>query len=311
MAMRAWSSLVAVLLSACATPHAATYATLTDPSGCVLERIAVEADISQFQFDGLSPDGRLLAVGWERGEGASRERGAYILDLQSGAREPLPAFNNAASFSPDGRALIGAVFTADRRTEIQEQDRAGGSPRILASDPAADFLPSFSPDMQRIVFNSYRSGASDIYALDVATGSLARLTSFEGYEAYAQLSPDGSKLLFHRNVAGADYDIVLLDLVANEERVIIGGPGEESYPTWSPDGRHILFSSDRASGGGANDLYVADAQGGDVRRLTSAAGNDSYSTWAPNGEDIYFVSHRQGQHGIYRLHLDDQLRCRP
>jgi TolB protein len=281
-----------------------------DPSGCILERIAVAPDVALFQFNGLSPDGRTLAIGWERREGNARDRGAYLLDLRSGAREDLPAFNNAVSFSPDGTTLIGANFSADRRTEIFTQNRRTGATETVASDPAADFLPSFSPDMRRVFFNSYRTGASDIYVLDTKTGVLTRLTSSEDYEAYASISPDGRQLAFHRNVGGSgNYEVVLLNLDTGVERTFASAPGEDAYPAWSPDGQTILFSSDRARGGGQNDLYVADAEGDSVRALTRAGGGDTYAAWAPNGRDVYFVSRREGLQGVYRLRLNRHLQC--
>lgn len=300
--MRAAPVVLLLLLPACAT--ASRFPALADPGGCRIERIALEEGAAHFQFDGLSPDGRTLIVGWERG----RERGTYLLDLRSGKRTPLPAFNNAASFSPDGRSILGAVYTADRRTEIVEQERATGRTTTHASDPSADFLPSFSPDGRRIYFNSYRTGASDLYAVDLASGTPSRLTTFEGYDAYARPSPDGSRLAFHRQVAPGDYDIVLLDLASGAERMLVAQPGEDAYPAWSPDGRHLIFSSSRGPGPDT-DLYVMAAEGGPATALTTGGAGDSYATWARDGRDVYFVSKREG-HGVYRLALDDGLRCR-
>ena len=189
------SCLCALVTTGCASVH---YPRLTDAGGCAIERVAVQDGRAQFQFNGLSPDGRTLAVGWEQQE----QHGAYLLDLRTGARTPLPAvFDNAVSFSPDGRRLISAARSADRRTEIVELVLATGATRTIASDPAAEFLPSYSPDMSRVYFNSYRSGRSDLYVVQLATGALTRLTTFDGYDAHAQISPDGTRLAFHREVS--------------------------------------------------------------------------------------------------------------
>lgn len=291
------------LLTACAS---ARYARVPDAGGCIVERIAAEDGTSQFQFNGLSPDGRLLAIGWER----QGQHGAYLLDLRSGARTDLPAvIDNAVSFSPDGRMLLSAVRTPDRRTEILELSRANGATRVLASDPAAEFLPSYSRDMSRVYFNSYRTGASDLYVIERATGALTRLTTDERYDAHAQLSPDGARLAFHRQIAPGNYDIVVLDLRTGAEQVLAPAQGEDAYPAWSPDGRFLAFSSDRAAGPGKTDLFVMRADGGEVHPLTRG-GNDSYATWAPNGRDVYFVSKREG-HGVYRLRLDARRGCGP
>jgi Tol biopolymer transport system component len=294
-------SIAALTLWGCATAHVAT---LPDAGGCRVERIAFEPGVLQFQFNGVSPDGRTLAVGWER----AGTHGAYLLDLGTGTRTDLPsAFDNAVSFSPDGRKLVSAVRTPDRRTEILELDRANGATRVIASDESADFLPSYSRDMSRLFFNSYRTGRSDLYVADLRTAALTRLTSFDGYDAHAQLSPDETRIAFHRNVGQDNYEVVVLTLASGREQVLAPAPGGDAYPAWSPDGRHLVFSSDRGNPPGQNDLYLMTAHGEIVRRLTNGS-NDTYATWAPNGQDIYFVSTREGR-GVYRLRLTRSLAC--
>lgn len=291
----------ALPLWGCAT---ARFATLPDAGGCRVERIAFEPGVLQFQFNGVSPDGRTLAVGWER----DGRYGAYLLDLGSGKRTDLPsAFDNAVSFSPDGRRLVSAVRTPDRRTEILELDRASGATRVIASHESADFLPSYSRDMSRLVFNSYRTGRSDLYVADLDTGALTQLTTFDGYDAHAQLSPDETRIAFHRNVGQDNYEVVVLTLASGREQVLAPAPGGDAYPAWSPDGRHLVFSSDRGNPPGQNDLYLMTAEGRIVRRLTHGS-NDTYPSWAPNGRDIYFVSTREGR-GVYRLRLTRSLEC--
>jgi Tol biopolymer transport system component len=293
--------LCVALLPACATTRHHGQA---EVGPCAEEKVVLEPGTLHFQFNGVSPDGRTLAVGWERG-GA---HGAALIDLRTGARTELPpVLDNAVSFSPDGRRLIAAVRTPDRRTEIVELDRASGRTRVIASDPSADFLPSYSRDMRRVYFNSYRTGGSDLYVASTEDGALTRLTTFEGYDAHAQLAPDQTRLAFHRNTADAGYDIVVLTLATGQEQVLASAPGEDAYPAWSPDGRHLVFASDRGGTAGATDLYVMRADGSEVRRLT-ADSLASYPSFAPDGRAVYFVSKRDG-HGVYRLRLDAAGRC--
>ena len=291
------------MTSACAT--AGTHRA-ADPGACAVEPIAAAPDRLQFQFNGVAPDGRTLAIGWERG-GA---HGASLLDLATGTRSELQAaFDNAASFSPDGRLLVSAVRTRERRTEILELDRESGATRVIASDAAADFLPSYSRDMTRLYFNSYRTGASDLYVVRRDTGVVTRLTTFAGYDAHAQLSPDETRLAFHRDLGAGNYEIVVLTLATGAEQVLAPAPGEDAYPAWTRDGRHLVFASDRGQVAGATDLYVMRADGTEVRQLTAGA-QASYPTVAPNGRDVYFVSKREG-HGVFRLRLDARRRCAP
>lgn len=66
--------------------------------------------------------------------------------------------------------------------------------------------------MSKVYFNSYRTGGSDLYVINLHTGALIRLTTYEGYDAYAQLSPDETRIAFHRNVGGENYDVLVMDL---------------------------------------------------------------------------------------------------
>ncbi len=127
---------------------------------------------------------------------------------------------------------------------------------------------------------------------------------------YARLSPDETKIAFHRNLGNNDYEVLVLELPSGRERVLASHPGEDAYPTWSPDGRHLIFSSTRGNSQGRNDLFVMAADGTGVRPLTTGAGNDTYPQWAANGRDVYFVSQREG-HGVYRLTLNSGRSCRP
>src|SRR5262245_37054289 len=113
----------AIILSLCmASAAQAQFQASTDPTGCRVERLTPGDARSYHQFHGLSPDGRKLAVGWETIAPDPVTRGAFLIDLHTGAHEDLPALNNAASFSPDGRKVVSGLQTGSPalRTEIVE-----------------------------------------------------------------------------------------------------------------------------------------------------------------------------------------------
>src|SRR4249919_3367007 len=105
---------------------------------CALDQVSGIPGENHVMFHGLSPDGRKIAIGWDRRSGANVERGAYLLDLRTGRRTDLAHLNNAPSFSPDGRYLVSANYAADRslKTELVELDLRRGSARSLASGPS-------------------------------------------------------------------------------------------------------------------------------------------------------------------------------
>jgi len=262
-------------------------------------------------FHGLSPDGRELAVGWERGEGTGTERGAFILNLKTGKRTPLPQLNNAPTFSPDGRFLVAANFTGDpnRKTDIVELDRKTGATKTYASDPATEWLASYSKDGKWILFNSMRTGNSDLYRVERASGKIERLSNAANYEAHGKYVDGDRNILFHRNVRGDDYDVAIMDPRTGRSRAIGATPLEEAYPAMSPDGRWIAFSATEAPGEQPN-LFLMKREGSGKYRLTDGPDKDAYATWSRDGRAIYFVRFAKDGGRIYRLKMKNGA-CAP
>ncbi|WDI30753.1 hypothetical protein PUV54_12395 [Hyphococcus flavus] len=298
--------IIGLLTTSCAQVQTITYETSTDPGGCLIEHVAVDPDRQQFHFDGLSPDGAKLAIGWNRN---GEESGLYLLDLITGARTEIPNLNNGAVFSPDGNRLLNIAPTENGRTDIVEYDLATGEMTTIAPHDDWEWLASYSSDGERILFNSYRTGASDIYTYRKSDGQLKRWTDFDGYEAHGQFSPDDSKILFNRQDEGEDYNIYVIDANTGDISQLTDEATEEGYASWSPEGDTIVFASDRSQASGEPDLYLMSANGENVRRITDHPAKDEYPFFSPDGKYIYFNSYRSEPKGIYRIELDGDLNC--
>lgn len=273
----------------------------TAAATCPVEQVAGGLQENHVMFHGVSPDGRTMAVGWDKGTGPATQRGAYLLDLKTGKRTDLPHLNNAPSFSPDGRFLVSANY-ADRalRTEIVELDRRDGSAKTYASGPSAEWLASYAPDGKSILFNSTRTGGSDLYQADRATGTIRQVTSDPRYEAHGGFIDRGRRIIFHRQTRGENYDIVIRDLNSGAEQTVGATEAEEAYPAVSPNGRWIAFSAVPAPGAQPN-LYVMRRDGSGRVRLTEGAAKDAYATWSPNGRNLYFVRFEADHSKVLRL----------
>lgn len=271
-------------------------------AACPIEPVAGVPGENHVTFRAMSPDGRSIAVGWDKGSGPSTQRGAYLLDLRTGNRTDLPHLNNAPSFSKNGRFLVSANYSADPalRTEIVELDRRSGATRTYASAQSGEWLASYAPDGRSILFNSTRSGGSDIYRIRRDTDAVDQLTSDPRYEAHASYIDGGRGIIFHRQTEGDNYDIVIRDLRTGAEQTIGATAAEEAYPAVSPDGRWIAFSAVPAPGLQPN-LYVMRRDGGGRVRLTEGAAKDAYASWSPDGRDLYFVRFDDAGSKILRL----------
>lgn len=71
------------------------------------------------------------------------------------------------------------VFFSDRdgNYEIYVMNADGSSQTRLTNNPAADYLPDWSPDGSKIAFTSSRDGNAEIYVMNADGSSQTRLTN--------------------------------------------------------------------------------------------------------------------------------------
>ncbi|HKI86440.1 MAG TPA: protein kinase, partial [Thermoanaerobaculia bacterium] len=150
------------------------------------------------------------------------------------------------------------------------------------SDPAA------SPDGKLVAFTSRRDGRARIWIKQMVGGGEAPLTS--GPDGLARFSPDGSSLLFVRDL-GTTEAIYRTALIGGEERRVIGNASEAD---WSPDGQRIVFVRNRAKGRAVTQLGTFDLATGRekiVLDLTNLGNLILRSPrWSPDGRTIAFAS---------------------
>ncbi|HVJ80615.1 MAG TPA: S9 family peptidase, partial [Planctomycetia bacterium] len=104
--------------------------------------------------------------------------------------------------SPDGKHVAYVVANV----LMEENKTASGiwiaaadgksPPRRLTNSGKKDSHPRWSPDGTKILFQSNRSGASQLWVIDVGGGEARQLTTIATGAESAQWSPDGSKIAF-------------------------------------------------------------------------------------------------------------------
>jgi dipeptidyl aminopeptidase/acylaminoacyl peptidase len=104
--------------------------------------------------------------------------------------------------SPDGKAVAYVVATVDlpgnkSSSSIWLAPTAGrDKPRQLTNTTKKDRHPRWSPDGQRILFESNRSGADQLWVIDVGGGEARQLTTISSEAGNALWSPDGKQIAF-------------------------------------------------------------------------------------------------------------------
>lgn len=103
--------------------------------------------------------------------------------------------------SPDGRTMAYVVATVDMAknatvSTIWLAPADGGAPRQLTAGPKHDRHPRFSPDGRRILFESDRSGETQLWVIDLAGGEARQLTTVATEAKTPVWSPDGKWIAF-------------------------------------------------------------------------------------------------------------------
>jgi Tol biopolymer transport system component len=188
------------------------------------------------------------------------------------------------SWSPDGSHL---VFSSRREGNwevyVIDIDFSVGVPRgaaltRLTTNPANDWLPTWSPDGRRIAFVSDRDGDWEIYVME-ADGSLqTNLTRNPADDWVPAWSPDGKRIAYQSDRDG-DWEIYDMDVEGDGQRNLTNHPAGDWDPTYSVDGLYIAFMSDRD---GNREVYVlATADNHKAIRLTDNPVADKNPAWAP------------------------------
>jgi Tol biopolymer transport system component/DNA-binding beta-propeller fold protein YncE len=140
----------------------------------------------------------------------------------------------------------------------------------LTHDPAQDDNPAWSPDGERLVFQSDRNGNNDLWIMNRDGTGLVQLTLDPADDLRPTWSPDGGLIAFTslRDGSSAGY---LID--APEP----GEPGDESsvlwltdlpaetwFPRWGPEGWEIVFRGDQP---GDDPFVIVDRDGRNSSQL--------------------------------------------
>ncbi len=114
-------------------------------------------------------------------------------------------------FSPDGKKVAFSAWHRGGYRDVEVLELETGTVTELTHDRALDTGPVFSPDGKLVYFSSDRTGISNVYAHDLATGTLRQVTNVLGGAFQAEASADG-KHLAYVGYTHAGYDLFELDL---------------------------------------------------------------------------------------------------
>lgn len=212
--------------------------------------------------------------------------GRRLVVVEGSSSTPLAAPAHAyvtPRVSPDGRRVLLGV--ADTTENIWSYDLSAATLTQLTYE-AANRVPIWFPDGERIVFGSNRSGALNLFAAPAsANGPAERLTTSDSLQLPGSWSPDGTTLAFMEQHPATGRDIWLLK--RNGERApFAASEADESAPRFSPDGRWIAYVSNES---GQAEVYVRSITGPTAQRVSIEGGSEP--VWRRDGGALYYRSY--------------------
>jgi Tol biopolymer transport system component len=114
---------------------------------------------------------------------------------------------------------------------------------MMTEEIRKDGQAKVSPDGNRIVFTSGRTGNGDLYLYDLESAKLTRLTSSDETDFFPRWSPDGRDIVYTTG-GKQSHDIHVIRNVSTgeaEEEVLVHWFFDDVLPSYSPDGRYISF----------------------------------------------------------------------
>ncbi len=252
------------------------------------------------------PDGQaLLMAGRIRGvEGLWKiELGGQSKLLYSTVKTK-PAF---PAITAQGNRVAVSLLSYEESIWQVDLTKKGSSASFISTLNGAAEFPQYSPDGQRIAFQSDRSGTWEIWGCDRDGLNPVQLTSFAGPPVgYPRWAPDGRQIVFDvRSEHGSEIYVVSRD--GGSLRRLVTGGAKDEVPSWSQDGRWIYFASDH---GGVWQIWKTPIEGGHAVQVTknggyapveSLSGKRLFYAKGPDSSGIWSVDERGNEYPVLNI----------
>ncbi|WP_058185966.1 winged helix-turn-helix domain-containing protein [Terracidiphilus gabretensis] len=172
--------------------------------------------------------------------------------------------------------------------------REANKPEAIISSTQQDSAPSFAPDGSRFAFQSWRSGAQELWLASRDGITLRQLTwRGRGLTGSPSFSPDGQQVAFDSRPEGHSH-ILVVPAAGGAPREVTTGNSNDILPRWSADGQFIYFASNRS---GVWQTWKVLVAGGQPQQVTTNGGYLAMES--PDGKWLYFTKNNDS--GLWRM----------
>ena len=182
----------------------------------------------------------------------------------------------------------------------------------LTTTPGYDAEATVSPQGDKIVFTSNRTGDLELYTMNIDGSNVKQITFGLGYDGGAFFSPDGRKIIFRSSRPTTKEEIEVYKQLLSEglvkptemELFICNTDGSDLKqitqlgnanwaPFFHPSGNKVIFSSNHKSEKGFPfNLYMINIDGTGIEQITFDGVFDAFPMFSYDGKKLVFSSNR-------------------
>jgi Tol biopolymer transport system component len=160
-------------------------------------------------------------------------------------------------------------------------------------DAVGNGVPVWSPGGERIVYNSARGGARDLYLKSADGGQEELLLKSSETKVPSDWSPDGKYILYYRgDERDGSWDIWALPVSGDHKPFpVVQSSFQETHAQFSPDGQWVVYASNET---GIKEIYARPFRPDDPSaqlsspRIQITNGGGSHPRWRRDGRELFF-----------------------
>jgi TolB protein len=261
---------------------------------------------------------RQLTFGGDNAEAYFSYDGKYLIFQKTSPKEGIPCdqmYIGKIPTRPDEAFVPKLVSTGKGRTTCGFFMK-NGKHVIYASthlaSPDCPPVPDRAQYGNKYIWPLYRS--MDIFMADLNGKIVKQLTTADGYDAEATISPDG-KTMVYTSTKDGDLELYLMNLKTGKEKRITFTPGYDGGAWFSRDGKKLIWRASRPKTQEelkeynellAQDLvaptnmevWIADADGSNQKQVTTLGQANWAPVYMPDSKRIIFASNHEYKRGF-------------
>ncbi|MCK5535562.1 MAG: PD40 domain-containing protein [Bacteroidales bacterium] len=214
-----------------------------------------------------------------------------------------------AYFSPDDKSMIFNGKTGDDEAHMVYTINIDGTNLLKINDKGADACSYYHPDGQSLIWTSTRDNldmkkgnysdpkdypqGAELYTSDLDGSNVKRLTNNKYYDAEVGYSPDGTKILFGRQV-DTKMDLWIMDADgSNEKQITFTDDWQEGGAFIMPDNETIIYRAWKQEDEGKRSkdmhIFTIKTDGSEFKQITHESGTHWAPYPSPDGKYFAYV----------------------